>query len=143
MNCNKNPYAKSCTRVYNNAPQTLTTTATPLVIEGTPVVDSGCSLSVNPSSITICKSGLYHLSADVAITPTEAGTSVVQFYNNGVAMPCAIAQNTAVDAVTFTAHIETDICVTACCVSKPQITLVASGVTGTVTHTCVGALKLA
>lgn len=141
--CYDNRYAKSCIRVYNATPQTVTTTATPLVIEGTPVVESGCSLTLNASSITINKSGLYHLSADVTITPTAAGTSVIQLYKDGVALPCAIAQDLTEAANTFTTHVETDICVNACCANKPQITLVASGVAGTINRTCVGALKLA
>lgn len=142
MSCNNN-YAKSCIRVYNNTTQTVTATSTPLILEGTPVVESGCSLTLNASSITINKSGLYHLSADVTITPTAAGTSVIQLYKDGIALPCAIAQDTAEDGNTFTAHVETDICVNACCVNRPIITLVVSGVDGTINHTCVGALRLA
>lgn len=142
MNC-KSPYAKSCVRAYNATPQTVTATATPLVIQGTTVVDSGCSLTLNPSSITINKSGLYHLAADISFTPTAAGTFVVQLYKDGVALPCAIVQDTAETGNVFAAHVETDICVNACCVSNHEITLVVSGVAGTVTRTCVGALKLA
>lgn len=143
MLCNKSPYAKSCIRVYNSTAQTVTATATPLVLEGTPVVDSGCSLTLNASSITINKSGLYHLSADVSFTPTAAGTFTVQLYKDGVALPCAISQDTAETGNGFTSHVEIDICVNTCCVNQPQITLVVSGVDGTVTLTCVGAFKLA
>lgn len=138
-----NSYAKSCIRVYNNTPQTVTDTATTLILEGTSVVESGCSLTLNASSITINKSGLYHLSADISFIPTAAGTFIVQLYKDGVALPCAIVQDTAETGNVFAAHIETDICVNACCVNKPQITLVVSGVAGTITRTCVGALKLA
>lgn len=143
MNCNKNPYAKSCIRVYNSVPQTVTDAAQTLVLEGTPVVDTGCSLTLNTSGITINKSGLYHLSADVVFTPTAAGTSTIQLYKDGVALPCAIAQDTAEASNTFTAHVETDICVNTCCVNQPVISLVATGVAGTVNSLCVGALKLA
>ena len=143
MSCNNNPYAKSCIRVYNTTAQTVTATATPLVLEGTPVVESGCSLSLNTSSITICKSGLYHLAADISFTPTTEGTFTVQLYKDGVALPCSIVQDTAETGNVFAAHVETDLCVNACYVNKPEITLVVSGVAGTITRTCVGALKLA
>lgn len=142
MSC-KSPYAKSCVRVYNTNPQTVTATATTLVLQGVAVVDNGCSLELNPSSISMLKSGLYHLAADINFTPTAAGTFVVQLYKDGVPLPCAIAQDTAEADNAFAAHVETDICVNACYVNKPEITLVVSGVAGTVTQTCVGALKLA
>lgn len=143
MNCTKNPYAKSCIRVYNTAAQTVTDTAQTLVLEGTPVVNSGCSLTLNASGITINKSGLYHISADVTFTPTVAGTSVIQLYKDGVALPCAIAQDLTETGNAFTTHVETDLCLNVCCANQPVITLVASGVAGTVNHICVGALKLA
>lgn len=143
MPCNNTPYAKSCIRVYNNAPQTVTDAAQVLNLEGTPVVDSGCSLTLNTAGITVNKSGLYHFSADVTMAPTAAGTSTIQLYKDGVALPCAIAQDTAETGNTFTTHVETDLCINTCCVNHPVITLVASGVAGTITHTCVGAVKLA
>lgn len=138
-----NQYAKSCIRVYNNTPQVVTATAQTLNLEGTPVVKSGCSLCLNTAGITVHKSGLYHFSADVTITPTAAGTSVIQLYKDGVALPCAIAQDVSETGNTFTIHIETDLCINTCCANRPVISLVASGVAGTVNRLCVGALKLA
>lgn len=143
MSCNNNRYAKSCIRVYNIVPQTVTATAQTLNLEGTAVVNSGCSLTLNTAGITVNKSGLYRMSADVTFTPTDAGTSVIQLYKDGVALPCAIAQDTAEAANTFTTHVETDLCINACCVNNPVITLVASGVAGTVNRLCVGMVKLA
>lgn len=89
------------------------------------------------------KSGLYHLSADVTYTPTAAGVAILQLYKDGVALPCAIAQQTVAAGNVYTNHIETDLCLTTCCVNRPVITLDISGVAGTVNHTCVGAVKLA
>ena len=139
----KNQYAKSCIRVYNANPQTVTAAAQTLNIEGTPVVDSGCSLTLNTAGITVNKSGLYHFSADVTLTPAAAGTSVIQLYKDNVALPCAIAQDVSEVGNTFTTHIETDLCLNTCCVNRPVISLVVSGVAGTVNRTCVGAVKLA
>ena len=138
-----NQYAKSCIRAYNNMDQAFTAALTPLNLEGTPVVQSGCSLTLNTTSIRVNKSGLYHLSADVTYTPTAAGVATIQFYKDGVALPCAISQHTVVAESVYTDHIETDLCLNTCCVNRPLITLDISGVAGTVNHTCVGAVKLA
>lgn len=138
-----NQYAKSCIRAYNNTDQAFTTALTPLNLEGTPVVQSGCSLTLNTASIRVNKSGLYHLSADVTYTPTAAGVVTIQFYKDGVALPCAISQHTVAAESVYTDHIETDLCLNTCCVNRPLITLDISGVAGTVNHTCVGAIKLA
>jgi hypothetical protein len=143
-NCNcGNPYAKSCVRVYNDITQPFTAAGTQITLEGTPVVNSGVSIELNPGSIEIEKSGLYRLSADVTINPTAAGTVVVQLYRNGVALPCAIAQNVVSSGNLCTLHVETDQQVQTCCVNHPVYTLRVSGVAGNVTHICVGALKLA
>lgn len=142
-NCNKNPYAKSAVRVFNTAAQPFTADTTTLTIEGTPVVDTGCSLCLNPASITVDKSGLYHLSADVTFTPTAAGVAIVQLYRDGVALPCAISQLTVAAGTIYTTHIETDLCINTCCVNRPSISLRIGGVAGTVNRTCVGAVKLA
>lgn len=138
-----NQYAKSCVRAYNNTAQAFTADLTPLNLEGTPVVNSGCSLTLNTASIRVNKSGLYHLSADVTYTPTTAGVAVIQLYKDGVALPCAISRHTVTAGSVYTDHIETDLCLTTCCVNRPLITLDISGVSGTVSHTCVGAVKLA
>jgi len=138
-----NQYAKSCIRVYNNSAQAFTAALTPLNIEGTPVVESGCSLRLNTANIRVNKSGLYHLSADVTYTATAAGTVVVQLYKDGVALPCAISQQTVAANDVNTAHVETDLEIITCCVNRPLITLGISGVAGTVNHTCVSAVKLA
>lgn len=142
MSC-KNQYAKSCIRVYNPVSQTVTATATPITLAGTPVVDSGCSLTLNPASIRVNKSGLYRFSADVIFNPTAAGTLVVQLYQDGIAIPSAIASDTAETGNLVPIHIETDLCLNVCRVNCPVIALVTSGVAGSVTNVSFGALKLA
>lgn len=143
MSCNtRSPYAKSCIRVYNDTPQVVTADATPLILEGIPVVYSGCSLTLNTGSVTVEKSGLYHLSADVTITPSAAGTLIVQLNKDGVALPCAVTRG-AVSTNPITVHVETDLIINTCCINQPVITVVTRGVAGTVNHVCAGALKLA
>lgn len=138
-----NQYAKSCVRVYNNSDQAFTAALTPLNLEGTPVVNNGCSLTLNTDNIRVNRSGLYHLSADVTYTPTAAGVAIIQLYKDGMALPCAIAQQTVTAGTVYTDHIETDLCLNTCCVNRPLITLNISGVAGTVNHICAGAVKLA
>lgn len=142
MSC-KNRYSKSCVRATNASVQTVTAALTPLNILGTPVVDTGCSMDLSTSGITVNNSGLYHFAADVVFTPTADGTLTVQLYKDGVALPCAIAQDTAETGNTTTLHVETDLCLGACCANKPVITVTTSGVAGTVPRVCFGGLRLA
>lgn len=143
MSCNtRSPYAKSCIRVYNDTPQVVTADATPLILEGVPVVYSGCSLTLNTGSVTVEKSGLYHLSADVTITPSAAGTLIVQLNKDGVVLPCAVTRD-IVSTNPITVHVETDLIINTCCINQPVITVVTRGVAGTVNHVCAGVLKLA
>lgn len=143
MSCNtRSPYAKSCIRVYNDTPQVVTADATPLILEGIPIVYSGCSLTLNTGSVTVEKSGLYHLSADVTITPSAAGALTVQLNKDGVVLPCAVTRDT-VSANPITIHVETDLIINTCCINQPVITVVTRGVAGTVNHVCAGVLKLA
>lgn len=141
--CTNNPYAKSCVRSYTNTPQTITADPTTITIEGSPVVQSGTSLSLNPSSISVLTSGLYHFSADVTFTPDDAGTFIVGLYKDGLALPCAVSQTTVASGEAITTHIETDLVLSSCCAVQPEITVVASGVAGTINHTCTGGLRLA
>lgn len=140
---NTNPYAKSCIRVYNNAAQTISATPVALQLAGTAEVESGCSLSLNPSSIRVNKSGLYHFSADVTVNPTAAGIVTAQLYNNGVPIPSAFVRDSAEAGNIAPIHIETDLCLGSCCGNRPQITLVVFGVAGTVTNLSMGAVKWA
>lgn len=141
--CNQSPYAKSCVRSYTDAPQTITASPTTITIEGTPVVQSGVSLSLNPNSITVNTSGLYHFSSDITFSPTADGTFVVGLYKDGVALPCAVSQETVTTDSIITTHIETDLVLSSCCAVQPSITVVASGVEGTIIHTCTGGVRLA
>lgn len=138
-----NVYAKSCVRVYNNTTQAFTDALTPLTLKGVPVVESGCSLTLNTDNITVNKSGLYHFSADVTFTPSAAGVAIVQLYKDGVALPCAISQETVASGSVYTEHVETDLCINTCCMTRPSITVDISEVAGTVNHICAGAVKLA
>ena len=140
---NRNPYAKSAVRAYNNAEQAFVADGTTLTIEGTPVVDTGCSLKLNPAGITVNNSGLYHISVDITFVPDAVGTATVQIYRDGSPLPCAISETTVAAGDTYTTHIETDLCIKTCCAVQPVFSIQISGVAGTVNHICAGAVKLA
>lgn len=142
MSC-KNRYAKSCIRAYNPVAQTVPATATVLQLAGTAAVDSGCSLTLNPSSIRVNNSGLYRFSADVTVNPTAADIISVQLYKDGVPIPSALVRDSGEIGNITAMHVETDLCIQACCASNPEITLVISGAAASVTFVSIGALKLA
>lgn len=140
---NKNPHFKSCIRTYNNGPQEIKKSKSTLTLKGEEVVNTGCSLSLNPEGIVVKRTGLFHLSVDVTITPQECGTFSVQLFLDGNPLPCSLSQNASEARKTFTTHLETDQFIPTCQLKHPKITVVTYGVAGTIEHLCVGALKLA
>lgn len=144
-NTNRNCYQKSCQRFYNNNAQALTAGGTlTLTIAGAKVVDSGVSISTEPASYEILKSGLYHVSADVAIDTITAGAVTFSAYLDGVQMPCTIKPITLVADGNAVVHTETDIAFSSCCgCVNHAITFVLASTTGagTVTNFCSGIIK--
>lgn len=136
-------YQKSAQQAYNTTTQAYEATGTTLNLAGTVGTDCGCSIETNISNLEIESSGLYYISADVTSTPTAAGAQVIQFYNNGVAMPSSIATDTTTTGSTITQHIETIQAFSACCTIKPLISLRISGATGDVNYVRISAVKLA
>lgn len=143
----KRPNYKSCVRYYNNIDQPFTINSTnQLVLAGSRVVDTGVSIDTQPSSYTITTKGLYHLSADIVVNATVAGDLDLNFYMDGVKLPCTYTQNTL--RVGYNSiHTETDLDIDSCCcnVSK-NITLVITtyaAATGDVVHVCSGITKIA
>ena len=125
--------AKCAVRVYNNTAQTVTATATQLTLAGTTVMRTGCSVILDGNALKINHGGLYHLAADVTLTPSVAGTVSVQMYLNGVAMPDAITQATVAESGVTTVHVETTRLLAVCpCTVKPAVSVWISGVAGTV-----------
>ena len=72
MTCLKNAHYKSSAQTYNATIQALTAVATPLSL-GPVITDTGISLTPSSAGITVNKSGLYRISADITITSTAAG----------------------------------------------------------------------
>ena len=150
MSCsgNSKSYQKSCVRYFNNSPQTLAANAaTVLTLAGAKVVNSGASIQVEPQSYDTVKIGLYHLSADAVITASAAGVLTLQWYMDGVALPCTIKRITLPASGNAEIHTETDLELSGCCCCvNHTFTLVAttdSTAAGSVVELCTGMLKLA
>lgn len=150
-NSNNNCYKKSVVRNYNNNTQAfIATTPTTLTIQGVDVVKNGVSVSVLPTTYTINKTGVYHISADVVFTPTADGAVTVSAYLDGVALPCTTKTVTGSANTAQAVHFETDLdfsraCPCSCDISR-NITFAifgATGVTGSVNALCTGVTKLA
>ena len=150
MACNGNSktYQKSCVRYFNNSPQTLAANAaTVLTLAGAKVVNSGESIQVEPQSYDTVKIGLYHLAADAVIASSAAGEITLQWYMDGVALPCTLKRVTLPASGNAEIHTETDLELSGCCCCvNHTFTLVAttdSTAAGSVIELCTGLLKLA
>ena len=141
-------YQKSCVRYFNNAPQLLAAdSANVLTLSGAKVVNSGSSIQVEPQSYDTVKIGLYHLAADAVIAATAAGVLTLQWYMDGVALPCTLKRVTLPASGNAEIHTETDLELSGCCCCvNHTFTLVAttdSTAAGSVIELCTGLLKLA
>ena len=141
-------YQKSCVRYFNNAPQLLAADSeNVLTLAGAKVVNSGSSIQVEPQSYDTVKIGLYHLAADAVIAATAAGVLTLQWYMDGVALPCTLRKVTIPATGNTETHTETDLALSGCCCCvNHTFTLVATTDTtaaGSVVELCTGLLKLA
>jgi len=125
--------AKCSVRTYNSTVQTVTASAAQLVLAGTTVTKTGCSVVPDGNVLKINHGGLYHLAADVTLTPSAAGTETLQMYLNGVAMPDAVTQETVAESGVTTLHVETTRLLSVCpYAAKPAVSVWVSGAAGTV-----------
>lgn len=145
MACGSSSYTgRSVVRYYNNASQALTAgAATTLTLAGSKVVNSGAAISVQPGSYEILRTGIYHVSADVTVTGAAAGEFDLQWYMDGVPLPCTLTKATLANAYTNQLHTETDLSFKSCCGCVDHtLTLVATPeAAATVTHICTGIIK--
>lgn len=144
---NKNAHAKSCVRYYNNNAQAIAAGENTLQLVGARAVDSGISIQAEPMSYDIVKAGLYHIVADLTLTATTGGLVTLEWYLDGVPLPCTFRQVTAVADVSEPMHTETELAIGGCCCDiNKTLTLVltaATGVVATINQLCTGVLKLA
>ena len=59
----------------------------------------GCNCQLDGAGINLIGAGYYDLEASLSFTPTEAGPVTIQFYQDGIAIPGALAtaQGTAAE----------------------------------------------
>ena len=136
-------------RIKNHASDILITRPNEnvLTLAGAKVVNSGSSIQVEPQSYDTVKIGLYHLAADAVIAATAAGVLTLQWYMDGVALPCTLKRVTLPASGNAEIHTETDLELSGCCCCvNHTFTLVAttdSTAAGSVIELCTGLLKLA
>lgn len=141
QNLNTNCYVSAQT-AYNNASQTILASSTTLSILGNMSCDTGNSIETQNGGFIINKSGVYTIKADVTFTPSAAGTEIIEFYIDEIALPCSINTYTVSADSIYTLHVETTIHLVACCNNTKTIDVVMTGVAGSVTHVCATAIKI-
>lgn len=101
----------------------------------------GCSVNLNGNGITLSEPGYYNVDASIVVAPTAAGTVTVTLFQDGVAVPGAVASATttaAADAVTL----NIPALVRVMCTSNSILTLVLTGAASSVTNVAVVAEKI-
>ena len=108
-------------------------------------IKKGCTAVNNsPATIQLNKRGVYMVSCDCSVTPTDADLIKIQLFKNGVAQPQAQSSLTGVVGSTSTLHFNTLVQVSEdnsnCCCSSPtllQIENAGIGVTFDNVNVCV------
>lgn len=97
MSCN------SAIHTVNNTNQVVTTTAGNFVNVplGSVVRRFGRNLGLDGNSIVCCGMGYYDCEASISLTPTAAGPITAQLFQDGVAVPGALATATGTAATTI------------------------------------------
>ena len=142
----KNAAIRSVQTVYNNAVQAVTATEpTQMVVLGSQVCDTGCSIETTAAGFHILSNGIYRLSFDVTVNSTAAGINLatVQMMMDGDPLPCAVSTEGIAQNAPTTLHAETILPISVCRIFDPTITIEVSGVDGSVNHICATAVKIA
>lgn len=124
--------------------QAINTTSTTLTAEQliplTQKIRKGCTATLNSNTISLNCKGTYMVSVNADFTATAAGNTVLQLFNNGVAIPDAKSTVTATDGGTVTQSFTTLIQVT-CPALTPNLTLTESA-DGTLVNASVVVTKV-
>jgi hypothetical protein len=101
-------------------------------------IDKGCGVSINGSTITFNKCGVYKVVVSASALATVSGLISFQLFKNGVAQVQAIASNTASDAtsshnMSFTTFVQVPVnnCRCDSCTSPTTVNIVNTGVGAT------------
>lgn len=124
--------------------QAINTTSTALtagqLIPLTQKLRKGCNATLNSNTISLNDRGIYMVSVNADFTATAAGNTVLQLFNNGVAIPDAKSTVTATAGGTVTQSFSTLIQVT-CPAIMPNLTLTESAA-GTLINASVVVTKI-
>lgn len=143
MSC-KNKNYKSAQVALNTATQTIAAAGTSIVVLGSKLTDTGCSIETNSAGFRIESSGLYRIRYVITFAAAAAGTLTAQLYRDGLALPCTLVQDTVASGSAYTIAVEAPaLVVGACCNVHPNITATVGGVAGTVNYVCASAVRLA
>ena len=98
MGCNSAIYT------VNNTNQVVTTTSGTFVTIplGSVIRRFGRNLGLDGGAVVACGSGYFDCEASISLTPTTAGPITVQLFQDGIAVPGALAVATGVAASTIT-----------------------------------------
>lgn len=101
-------------------------------------IDKGCGVSINGSTITFNKCGVYKVTVSATVTATVAGLLSLQIFKNGSPQVQAITSNTAADAtslnsmsVTTLVQVPINNCRCDSCTSPTTVNVVNTGVGAT------------
>lgn len=140
----KNKNYKSAQVALNTVEQTVAATGTNMLLLGSRLTDTGCSIRTDNAGFRINASGLYRIRYVFTFVADAAGVVTAQLFKDGVALPCSLVQNTVEAGSTYTFAVEAPaLVVGTCCNICPNISIVVGGVAGTVTYGCASAVRLA
>lgn len=131
--------SKSILYASNTISQATTATGTTLNF-GTAVRRYGCNVGMSGGNIIVSGSGYYDVDVSLMFTAGGAGTAQVQVLKDGTAITGATATVTTADATSYAISVPCVVRNTCCCEST--ISVVVSGVAGTVTNSSAVVEKL-
>ena len=130
--------SKSVLYAVNSSTQPFVATGT-VVNYGLPVRRYGNNINVSGGNVVVDGIGYYSIDTNLTVTPSGAGTLLVQVYKDGVAIPGANITRTVAADTAYAVTIPAIIRQNCCCDST--ITVEFSGVAGNISNAAMVAEK--
>lgn len=132
-------------KAFNQTSQTVLSNGSPVLLNQE-ITGGKCSgITINNSSITLCKPGTYFVSVNANALATAAGDLTLELLNKGVAIPSAIASvtadTTATENLSFSTLITVD-CSCNCINNNVVLTLLNTGVEATYSNIQITIFKI-
>lgn len=115
-----------------------------IIAPGTVIRRFGCNFNLSGNAIRIAGEGYYEFNTSITLAPTTEGEVTVTAYKDGVAIPGAIASETAAAAGDLV-NLSLDFILREgcpCCDSGSNITFVLTGTAASVTNIAITGDKL-